>query len=164
MSFNIYIKPSAFLIFACLIIAGGPLPSIAQESKQKPNVVIIYTDDQGSIDANCYGSKDLVTPTFDKLAATGIRFTQMYSPSAICSASRAGMLTGRLPQRAGVPGNVSSHPGKPGLPVEEVTIAEMLKGAGYTTGHVGKWHLGYTPETMPNGQGFDSSFGHMGGC
>ena len=56
------------------------------------------------------------------------------------------------------------HPGKSGMPKEEITIAEMLKSAGYTTGHVGKWHLGYTPETMPNGQGFDSSYGHMGGC
>lgn len=164
MILNFAIKPIGLLIIAGLLFIGAPLPSSAQETKQKPNVIIIYTDDQGSMDANCYGSKDLVTPTFDKLAATGIRFTQMYSPSAICSASRAGMLTGRFPPRAGVPGNVSSHPGKPGLPVEEVTIAEMLKSAGYTTGHVGKWHLGYTPETMPNGQGFDSSFGHMGGC
>jgi len=130
----------------------------------RPNVIIVYTDDQGTIDANCYGAKDLVTPNLDRLAATGVRFTQMYAPSAICSASRAGLNTGRFPARAGVPGNVSSQEGKPGMPTEEVTMAEMFKQAGYATGHVGKWHLGYTPETMPNGQGFDSSFGHMGGC
>ncbi|QDT31641.1 Arylsulfatase [Thalassoglobus polymorphus] len=131
---------------------------------EQPNVLLIYTDDQGSLDANCYGSKDLTTPTQDHLAATGIRFTQMYSPSAICSASRAGLLTGRFPARAGVPGNVSSAHGHAGMPASEVTIAEMMKSAGYRTGHVGKWHLGYNDQTMPNAQGFDSSFGHMGGC
>ncbi|MEO1526892.1 MAG: sulfatase-like hydrolase/transferase [Planctomycetota bacterium] len=130
----------------------------------RPNVVIIYTDDQGSLDANCYGSTDLHTPNIDKLAAEGVRFTQMYSPSAICSASRAGLMTGRFPARAGVPGNVSSKEGVAGMPASEITLAELLRSAGYVTGHVGKWHLGYTPETMPNGQGFDSSFGHMGGC
>lgn len=130
----------------------------------KPNIVLIYTDDQGSFDLNCYGSKDLHTPNLDRLASQGVRFTQMYSPSAICSASRAGLMTGRFPARAGVPGNVSSKQGTPGMPADEITIAELVKSAGYTTGHVGKWHLGYTPETMPNGQGFDSSFGHMGGC
>ena len=129
-----------------------------------PNVLLIYTDDQGSLDAQCYGSSDLATPTQDQLAATGVRFTQMYSPSAICSASRAGLMTGRFPARAGVPSNVSSQHGQAGMPTEEVTLAEYLKSHGYSTGHVGKWHLGYTPETMPNGQGYDSSFGHMGGC
>ena len=133
-------------------------------AKKRPNILLVYSDDQGSVDVNCYGSKDLATPNLDKLAATGVRFTQMYSPSAICSASRAGLLTGRFPPRAGVPGNVSSHKGRAGMPTEEVTIAETLKAAGYATGHIGKWHLGYTPETMPNGQGFDSSYGHMGGC
>ncbi len=130
----------------------------------KPNVIVIYTDDQGSVDANCYGSKDLITPNIDRLAATGVRFTQMLAPSAICSASRAGLLTGRIPARAGVPDNVSSHKGVAGMPHDEVTIAEMLGSNGYATGHVGKWHLGYTPQTMPGGQGFQSTFGHMGGC
>jgi arylsulfatase A len=150
-----------FLIFTALFCVGCFLSLTAND---KPNVILIYSDDQGSVDANCYGSKDLTTPTLDKLARTGVRFTQMYSPSAICSASRAGLLTGRFPPRAGVPGNVSSHKGKAGLPTEEVTMAEIFKGAGYATAHVGKWHLGYTPETMPNGQGFDFSYGHMGGC
>ena len=130
----------------------------------RPNIIVIYTDDQGSVDANCYGSKDLFTPNIDRLAATGVRFTQMYSPSAICSASRAGLMTGRIPPRAGVPGNVSSQKGKAGMPTEQITMAELMKQSGYATGHIGKWHLGYTPDTMPNGQGFDYSFGHMGGC
>ncbi|MFT5303155.1 MAG: arylsulfatase A [Mariniblastus sp.] len=129
-----------------------------------PNVLLIYADDQGTYDLNCYGSNDLHTPNLDGLAKRGIRFTQMYSPSAICSASRAGLLTGRFPVRAGVPGNVSSTQGIAGMPPAEITLAEHLKSAGYTTGHVGKWHLGYTEPTMPRGQGFDTSFGHMGGC
>ncbi len=130
----------------------------------RPNVVVIYTDDQGSIDANCCGATDLVTPAIDGLARRGVRFTQFYSAAPVCSPSRAAMLTGRYPQRAGVPGNVSCSRGDPGMPAEQVTLAEMFKSAGYATAHVGKWHLGYSPETMPNAQGFDFSFGHMGGC
>ncbi len=147
-----------------VIAAAGFAGGAAGAAETRPNVVVIYTDDQGSLDLNCYGSSDLHTPHLDKLANQGVRFTQMYSPSAICSASRAGLMTGRFPARAGVPGNVSSLKGQAGMPESEITMAEMLKAAGYATGHVGKWHLGYTPETMPNGQGFDSSFGHMGGC
>lgn len=132
--------------------------------QRRPNVIVIYSDDQGSLDLNCYGSKDLHTPHLDSLAKKGVRFTQMYSPSAICSASRAGLMTGRFPARAGVPGNVSSTQGVAGMPSSEVTLAEFMSTHGYRTAHIGKWHLGYTPETMPNAQGFDYSFGHMGGC
>ncbi len=133
-------------------------------SARKPNVIIIYTDDQGSVDMNCYGAKDLITPHMDALAERGVRFTQFYSAAPVCSPSRAALLTGRYPQRAGLASNAGSQPGSHGMPSEQVTIAEMLKSAGYATGHVGKWHLGYVKETMPNGQGFDYSFGHMGGC
>jgi arylsulfatase A len=152
------------LLTVSVLLVLGILMSPARASDSRPNVLLIYTDDQGSLDLNCYGSHDLHTPHLDALARRGVRFTQMYSPSAICSASRAGLLTGRFPARAGVPGNVSSAKGQPGMPAAEITLAESLRAAGYVTGHVGKWHLGYTPETMPNGQGFDSSFGHMGGC
>ena len=131
---------------------------------RKPNVIIIYTDDQGSVDLNCYGSKDLVTPHMDGLAKRGVRFTQFYAAAPVCSPSRAGLLTGRYPVRAGMPGNAGSTKGKAGLAASEVTIAETMKAGGYKTAHIGKWHLGYTPETMPNSQGFDYSFGHMGGC
>ncbi len=144
-----------------MLLGAGAAPAA---DERPPNVLLIYTDDQGSLDLNCYGADDLVTPHLDALAERGVRFTQMYAPSAICSASRAGLLTGRIPARAGVPNNVSSRQGDAGLPPAEVTLAEMLRDAGYATGHVGKWHLGFTPETMPNGQGFGESFGHMGGC
>ncbi len=154
------------------ILSGAALAptawSLAQvteaHTRRRPNVILIYTDDQGSIDLNCYGAKDLHTPNLDRLARQGLRFTQFYVGAPVCSPSRAALMTGRCPQRAQLPGNTSSQKGHPGMPTEQVTIAEVLKEAGYATGHVGKWHLGYTPETMPNGQGFDSSFGHMGGC
>lgn len=140
------------------------LAGLSGSTLAKPNVIIVYTDDQGSVDANCYGSDDMETPHIDHLAETGVRFTQMLAPSAICSASRAGLLTGQIPARAGVPANVSSEKGNPGLPGSKFLLPELFRAHGYATGHIGKWHLGYTPETMPNAQGFDYSYGHMGGC
>jgi arylsulfatase A-like enzyme len=125
---------------------------------------VIYTDDQGSIDTYLYGAKDLSTRHMDALAREGVRFTQMYAPAPVCSPSRAGLMTGRYPLRAGMPGNAGSTKGRAGMPTEMVTMAETFRAAGYATAHIGKWHLGYTPETMPRGQGFDHSFGHMGGC
>ncbi|MBT5169824.1 MAG: sulfatase-like hydrolase/transferase [Opitutales bacterium] len=149
------------IALAALFACSATIPLQATD---KPNVIIIYTDDQGTVDLSCYGTTDIYTPHIDSLAKRGVRFQQMYSPSAICSASRSGLMTGRFPARAGVPGNVSSEEGVPGIPTGQVTIAEVMKDAGYKTGHIGKWHLGYTPETMPNAQGFDYSWGHMGGC
>lgn len=146
------------------LITSLSLAVLCSARAATPNIIIIYTDDQGSVDAGCYGSADIETPNIDYLAENGVRFTQMLAPSAICSASRAGLMTGKIPPRAGVPGNVSSAHGNAGMPASEFTMAELLKTKGYRTGHVGKWHIGYTPETMPNSQGFDSSFGHMGGC
>jgi len=142
--------------FALAEVAG------AMERKRPPNVLLIFTDDQGSIDMNCYGASDLITPNMDALAADGVRFTQFYAGSSICSPSRACLMTGRYPRHAELPGNVPY--GSEGMPGEQVTIAEMMKQAGYATGHVGKWHLGHHEDTMPNAQGFDESFGHLGGC
>lgn len=131
----------------------------------RPNVLFILTDDQGSVDAGCYGAKDLATPSIDSLAVRGVRFTQFYSGAPVCSPSRAALLTGRYPLRCGVPNNAASQRGgKEGLPASEVTMADMFKAAGYATAHVGKWHLGYRPQIMPNAHGFEYSFGHMGGC
>lgn len=162
--FRQFVFRVAMVMVAGSVLAAGRGQAAEATARARPNVVVIYADDQGTLDLNCYGSKDLVTPHLDKLAADGVRFTQMYAPSAICSASRAGLLTGRYPARAGVPGNVSSRKGVAGMPSGELTLAELFQRAGYRTGHIGKWHLGYTPETMPNGQGFGHSFGHMGGC
>jgi arylsulfatase A-like enzyme len=147
--------------FSCLPLL---LITAATAAERPPNVILIYTDDQGTVDLNCYGAKDLITPHLDALAGQGVRFTQFYSAAPVCSPSRAALLTGCYPQRAGLATNAGSGKGAAGMPSQQITIAEMLKTAGYATGHVGKWHLGYVPETMPNGQGFDYSFGHMGGC
>jgi arylsulfatase A len=147
------------------LLSGGSL--CAQTGKaghSRPNVIVIYSDDQGAADLNIYGSKDLQTPNLDRLAKSGVRFTQFYSASPICSPSRASLLTGRYPQRAGLPNMASSKEGVGGMPASQYTMGELFKDAGYKTAHLGKWHIGYTPETMPNNQGFDYSFGFMGGC
>ena len=142
-----------------------PLFTFAAEPPINPNVILIVTDDQGAMDAGCYGSKDVLTRNIDALAARGVRFTQFYAAAPVCSPSRAALLTGRYPLRAGLTGNAASQPdGKEGMPGAQVTMAEMFKAAGYATAHIGKWHLGYTRDTLPNAQGFDHSFGHMGGC
>ena len=143
-----------FLVFIALSLV--PLGQAA-----KPNVVILFTDDQGTIDANCYGSNDLITPNIDKLAATGVRFTQAYAHTVCCPA-RAALLTGRHPQRGGVmhwtQGDMNSAKGI-NMALEEVTLAEILKPAGYRTALYGKWHLGAHKDFGPKKQGFDEFFG-----
>ena len=127
--------------------------SLQSIASRKPNIIIILTDDQGSIDAGCYGAKDLETPNIDRIAKRGIRFTQFYAAAPVCSPSRAGLLTGKYPINAQVPGNTTSSKGKPGMPSQQITMAEHFKAAGYRTAHIGKWHLGYIPDHMPNAQG-----------
>ena len=153
------VKTLYLLLTTGLLLAAG-----THAEARRPNVIVIFTDDQGSVDAGCYGTRDIQTPNIDSLAERGLRFSQFYAASAVCSPSRAGLLTGRYPVRAGVPSNTTSIKGKPGMPGEQITIAEHFKSAGYKTAHIGKWHLGYIAEHMPNAQGFDYSFGHMGGC
>lgn len=149
---------------ALIIICALNSVAFSQTKTKRPNIIVIYTDDQGANDLNIYGSTDLVTPNLDKLARNGVRFTHFYSASPICSPLRASLLTGRYPQRAGLPAMASSKEGEAGMPAEQFTMGELFKSAGYKTAHIGKWHVGYTPETMPNAQGFDYSFGFMGGC
>lgn len=142
--------------------------------ERRPNVIVILSDDQGSVDAGCYGAADLKTPHLDSLASRGVRFTQFYSAAPVCSPSRAGLLTGRYPWLAGMPGNSAGPPVEThnrldglqsqGLPPDEVTLAEMFRQAGYATAQIGKWHLGYGDGHRPLDQGFSYSFGHMGGC
>jgi len=133
-------------------------------SAKGPNVILFYADDLGIGDVSCYGCTDIQTVHIDALARTGIRFTHYYSAAPVCSPSRAALLTGRYPARAGVPSNVSSSPGHSGMPTEEVTLAELAQTRGYATALIGKWHLGFTYETQPNAQGFDFFFGHHAGC
>ncbi len=158
------------LCISVAALAQQPFPAsrkntpAAVRKPAKPNVIVILSDDQGTLDLQSYGATDLHTPNLDALARQGVRFTQFYAAAPICSPSRAALLTGKVPQRAGLTGNASAKNPASSLPTEQVTLAELMKGAGYVTGHIGKWHLGYAPATMPNGQGFDYSFGHMVGC
>ena len=129
--------------------------------RAKPNVVVFFTDDQGTLDAGCYGSDDLLTPAIDKLAKTGVRFTQAYAHTVCCPA-RAALMTGRHPQRSGVnhwtQGDMNSAKGI-NMALAEVTMAEVLKRAGYRTALFGKWHLGAHRDYGPKKQGFDEFFG-----
>ncbi len=124
----------------------------------KPNFVLIFVDDQGYQDLGCFGSPNIKTPCLDNMAAEGIRMTSFYSMAPICSASRAGLLTGCYPPRTGTVGVYFPYHDA-GLNPEEHTIAEVLKTAGYATACIGKWHLGHHPEFLPTSQGFDSYFG-----
>jgi arylsulfatase A len=154
---------SLLVLTICLSLLVGVC--FAQKKESPPNVIILFTDDQGTLDLNIYGSDDLHTPNMDALAERGVKFTQFYAAAAICTPSRVGLLTGRYPLRTGLTGNAESHPTQfgqgSGLPSEEVTIADMLKAHGYHTAQIGKWHLGTNPG--PNDQGFDYSFGFLGG-
>jgi arylsulfatase A len=143
------------LLFAVLL--AYTLGSVAQSSK-KPNVIIIFNDDLGYQDLGCYGSPNIKTPRVDQLAKEGMRFTDFYSASPVCSASRAALLTGCYPQRVGVPGVISAGANQ-GLAPKHNTLAELMKSVGYATAAVGKWHLGDQPQHLPTNQGFDSFFG-----
>ena len=152
------------------VLFSLPFFVLAQDkANTKPNVIVILTDDQGSVDLGAYGAKDIFTPNMDRLAKEGVRFTQFYAGAPVCSPSRAALLTGKTNLRAGLPNNVpiperAEETGQFGLPTEEITIAEMLKDNGYNTSLIGKWHLGHRKQNLPNAQGFDYFFGHQRGC
>lgn len=150
---NVAILASAVLAMASMC---GVLHA-ANESR--PNIIVILNDDQGYQDLGCYGSPDIKTPNVDALAAEGMRFTDYYVASPVCSASRAALLTGCYPSRVGVPGVFFPNRGHKGLDPKHVTIAEVLKTVGYATKAVGKWHLGDHEEFLPMNQGFDSYYG-----
>jgi arylsulfatase A len=134
-----------------LLISG-----LALGQAPRVNVVLILADDLGTLDLNSYGSEDLYTPNLDALAERGVSLTQHYVAAPVCSPSRGALLTGRYPYRNGVISNSRS------LYKGEITIAEMLKPAGYRTALIGKWHLG--EKTPPSGEGFDYTLFHFRGC
>src|SRR3954451_16000974 len=145
---------------AALLIAAAAQPAAP------PNIVIILADDLGYGDLGAFGAPHIRTPRLDAMAAQGQKWTNFYV-QPVCSPSRAAPLTGRLPIRSGMfascdgrsaPGVLRDNAAQ-GLTLEEITIAEVLKGAGYATGMVGKWHLGQLPQFLPMRQGFDSWFG-----
>ncbi|HJL79357.1 MAG TPA: sulfatase-like hydrolase/transferase, partial [Candidatus Marinimicrobia bacterium] len=132
--------------------------SCEKEKDRPPNIVIIFTDDQGYADLGVYGAQGFQTPNLDRLANEGIRFTDFQVSQAVCSASRAALLTGCYSERVGVQG-AFNHTARVGLNPDEETIAEMLRSIGYVTGIFGKWHLGHHKKFLPLQQGFDEYFG-----
>ncbi|MGC4004816.1 MAG: sulfatase-like hydrolase/transferase [Pirellulales bacterium] len=132
--------------------------SRAAETK-KPNILIIYSDDQGWGELGCQGNPQIPTPHIDSLAAEGVRFTQGYVAATYCSPSRAGLMTGRYPTRFGHEFNAVCRQG--GLSLKETTLANRLKEQGYATVAIGKWHLGNPPEYHPTKRGFDEFFGTL---
>jgi arylsulfatase A-like enzyme len=126
----------------------------------RPNIIIFFTDDQGYADLSCYGAEGFRTPNLDRLAEEGIRFTDFYVPATVCTPSRAGLLTGRYPVRSALHEAVIFPYSQNGLVSGEYTLAEMLRDGGYSTGIIGKWHLGHASgEYHPLNQGFDYYFG-----
>ncbi|MDF2159019.1 sulfatase-like hydrolase/transferase [Algoriphagus sp. CAU 1675] len=132
---------------------------------ERPNIIVILTDDQGYADVGFNGSKDISTPGIDRIANDGVVFKSGYVSYAVCGPSRAGLITGRYQDRFGFSRNPLLAPkdSTMGLPLSEETIADLLKRAGYKTGAIGKWHLGAHPSLVPNRRGFDEFFGFLSG-
>lgn len=153
-------KSSRILSFG-LIFLGAAFGALGNENAEgtRPNVVLVYVDDLGYGDIGCYGAERYETPELDRMAEQGMLFTDFSTSSSICTPSRAGLLTGRYAKRWGHDGKVYFPYSKGGMPPSEITIAEVLKDAGYQTGLVGKWHLGHRPQYLPTSQGFDLYYG-----
>ncbi|WP_255416087.1 sulfatase [Reichenbachiella sp. MSK19-1] len=160
-------KSVGLLVFA-LLWTGSCL----QAQSNQPNILLIFIDDGGNADFGFQGSDLMPTPALDKLAKSGVMFTQGYVSASVCGPSRAGLITGRYQQRFGyeennVPGYMSENSkllgDEMGLPVDEKTIGNYLKGLGYKTGYYGKWHLGDADKYHPTKRGFDEFYGFRGG-
>lgn len=151
----VYIAIIFFVVYAC----GERIKN------NKPNVIIIMADDLGYGGIGCYGDKNIQTPHIDKLAANGIKFTDFHSNAPVCTPTRAALLTGRYQQRSGIEGviYVRGETRSLGLDTAELTIAEIMQQNGYSTGLMGKWHLGYKSEFNPIYHGFDEFHGYLSG-
>jgi arylsulfatase A-like enzyme len=152
---------------ALQILAAGSVAAQRRGPARKPNVIVILADDMGCGDLGCFGGKDVLTPHIDSLAAAGTKFTDGYVSCAVCSPSRAALLTGRYQQRFGHEFNSSQGGAKGavfGLPKTERTLAQYLKPQGYRTAAIGKWHLGDQEGYFPQDHGFDEYFGFLEGA
>ena len=147
------------------LLLFAPLAEAAQAVPARPNILVILADDLGYADLGFQGCKDIPTPNLDGLARRGVRCTSGYVSHPFCSPTRAGLITGRYQQRFGHENNPQWNPDDTisGLPLAQATLPTVLKSAGYTTGCVGKWHLGAHPQFHPNRRGFDEYFGMLGG-
>ncbi|MEM7015652.1 MAG: sulfatase-like hydrolase/transferase, partial [Verrucomicrobiota bacterium] len=134
--------------------------ALTQAQDRPPNIVLMFTDDQGYGDVGCYGAEGYETPNLDKLAAEGAKFTDFYVSSPVCSASRVALLTGCYHERVGISGALGPS-SKNGINANEVTLAEICKQKGYATCALGKWHLGRPAKFLPTNHGFDEFFGNL---
>jgi arylsulfatase A-like enzyme len=153
-----YLKKIAFALLLCNMV-------LSQSQNTPPNLIVIMTDDQGYADVGFNGCEDIPTPNIDAIANNGVKFTRGYVTYPVCGPSRAGFLTGRYQGRFGFSDNPSINPNDPsaGLPVEEETIAEVLKKSNYNNAIIGKWHMGTHPRFHPLERGFDYFFGFLSG-
>ncbi len=148
-------KPFRFFVsLALLSLLGEPLSA----ATRPPNIIIIFTDDQGYADVGVFGAKGFTTPNLDRMAAEGRKFTNFHVPQPVCSASRAGLLTGCYPNRIGIHGALGPN-ARHGIADSEMTLAQLVKQKGYATGMAGKWHLGHHSTFLPTHHGFDEYFG-----
>ncbi|WP_221392424.1 sulfatase [Dyadobacter sp. NIV53] len=147
-----------FKFTVSLLLLGGLNFSFAQKKSTKPNIVVIMADDLGYGDLGTFGATDIRTPNIDNLASQGIKLTSFYSSSPVCSPSRAALITGRYPKRMGID-HVFFPESFTGIPTDEITIGEALKGNGYTTAIFGKWHLGHHKSFLPLQNGFNEYYG-----
>jgi len=166
VSFSWKVRAVFWAFIATLTTAAFTATTYAQTlSGDRPNVVLIITDDLGYADTGVYGATDIQTPNIDSLARDGIRMTDFYSNGVLCTPTRAGLISGRYQQRYGIEYAFSgaNRTGDQGLPATGNSLPQLLKNNGYATALVGKWHLGYIPEKLPNAHGFDYFFGLRSG-
>ena len=144
----------------------GLLAARETQDTRRPNVLLIITDDVGYGDFGSYGAPDIRTPNVDRLAREGVRFTDFYANGAVCTPTRAGLISGRYQQRVGLETalTLSTADRQRGLPVTGRSLPQLLKNNGYATGLIGKWHLGFRPELGPNAHGFDYFYGFLAGA
>jgi arylsulfatase A-like enzyme len=147
-----------------LALASG-IESVFGQTPKAPNIIFILADDLGYADVSCYGRPDISTPNIDRIAARGMRFLQAYANSAVCSATRTALITGRYQYRLrlGLEEPLAGNPNV-GLPPEHPTLPSLLKKAGYGTTLIGKWHLGFLPKFGPLKSGYDHFYGFRGGA
>jgi arylsulfatase A-like enzyme len=153
------------LIMVVFTVLGCMQEKKKTSQKNHPNVIVIMTDDLGYVDVGFNGSVEIPTPNIDRIAQQGVKFTNGYTPYSVCSPSRAGFITGRYQQRFGYERNAQYRPNDPnmGLPQTEKIIPEVIGQVGYTSGVIGKWHLGAHISNHPLNRGFDFFYGHLGG-